>query len=70
MVESLQRESVTLGNLIIDSNNGEIEDIKKEIIYNEKHLKQSKESIELLKLNVTLVDIELKRYEYQKKILL
>ena len=66
-LEALERECVTLENLIIDCKDDEKEDIKKEIYSNQKYLKQSREALELLKLNIILIDIELKRFEFQKK---
>lgn len=66
-LEALERDNENLGKLIIDCKDEEKEEIKEEMYYNEKYLKQSKEALELLKMNIALIDIELKRFAYEKK---
>lgn len=66
-LEALERDNENLEKLIIDCKVEEKEEIKEEMYYNEKYLKQSKEALELLKMNIALIDIELKRFEYEKK---
>lgn len=66
-LEALERDNENLEKIIIDCKVEEKEEMKEEMYYNEKHLKQSKEALELLKMNIALIDIELKRFEYEKK---